>query len=891
MSYFVQRVSSIFIGLFIFAAFSQAQPRKEEEEPTPPPVVPVPKKDLSPEKVSPKTPLAPEVKKESTAPEPYDMGVASFAQETAKTSSAGVRELFRPLMIEYDRLESTFQGGNNFRVKPLPFRELPEEPITVDIYDQTMKNPTERKFPTGSGFKFVPFELVVLEEVDYWLDHAGKTFKRQEQLDIAARAISSGLRFHRAAVSSKKRIGKEWQEVEKLLKTRLVKLQRERLQVLMNDGDFDRADEVALKLLAVNPDQTDILKDIYGLQLTRASKRTKSPSDEEMVKLRESLNLYTRLPGNRDEKLVATAQRLLRERASALVAEAKTLDAQKQSAVALSKLRAAEALDPDVPGIGDARLRLRGQILYVGVKSLPERMSPATAQSDSERFAVELMFEGLLQAVPGPQVGRYRPQLAQTLPAVSYLGRTFTLPQNIRWGKEGENLDARDIRGTLTLLNKPTFRERWPAAGLDIFRAIDRIDDPFRLRLSYDHGVLEPLSRATFKVIPARYLQEHGKNADDDVFAKAPFGTGPFRYEGREREQIGRESVIFRANPFYGQRAGQFGHPFIREIRMVVPNSSEVEKDVASGQLHLYSDAPSEMVARVLQSEKLSNVIRVEKSQTNRRIHLLAVNHRRLAMQNEKLRQGLLTAIDRETILNDLFRKEGTKGHQALTGPFPLECWATPVAARNTPLFKPGAGGLMAEALKEPLDLKLLYNKDEAKGLAVCQAIKGQLEQASTMGSRQLIRVEIVGLDADKYREKLYLEHDYDLALTSFDYQDDLFSLSEWLDPSAAGRNGRNFLGYLAEGSNPTDADRRFKRLLDDVGQYRDFNNQVKEKMWDLHAMVNQRVPFIPLWQLDRVMLIHRDLEISVDRPDVTIPASRLDPAVLFTGVEMWRFK
>jgi hypothetical protein len=65
----------------------------------------------------------------------------------------------------------------------------------------------------------------------------------------------------------------------------------------------------------------------------------------------------------------------------------------------------------------------------------------------------------------------------------------------------------------------------------------------------------------------------------------------------------------------------------------------------------------------------------------------------------------------------------------------------------------------------------------------------------------------------------------------------------------------------------------------------------VRQKTWDIHALFNQRLPFIPLWQLDRYMVVHRDLEMSFDNPDSPVTADQLDPATVFTGVEMWRVK
>ena len=40
------------------------------------------------------------------------------------------------------------------------------------------------------------------------------------------------------------------------------------------------------------------------------------------------------------------------------------------------------------------------------------------------------------------------------------------------------------------------------------------------------------------------------------------------------------------------------------------------------------------------------------------------------------------------------------------------------------------------------------------------------------------------------YREKVYLEHDFDIALATFDYRDDLYSLAGLLDPDAIGPTG-----------------------------------------------------------------------------------------------------
>ena len=340
-------------------------------------------------------------------------------------------------------------------------------------------------------------------------------------------------------------------------------------------------------------------------------------------------------------------------------------------------------------------------------------------------------------------------------------------------------------------------------------------------------------------------------------------------------------------------RAGKFGLPWIREIRFIVPNQSTLVADIAGGQLHFYPDAPDELIPRFRGDMGLKENVRVDVAGSNRRIHMLAINHRKSTLQNDKLRQGLSAAINRETILKDLFRPNDPKAHAALTGPFPLKCWATPQSARDAPLFKAGAGGLIAEGLAgRSIRLQLIFLNEDSRNQKVCSAIKTQIEEASKDKSgKAMIEIDLLPMLAEKFREKLILEHDYDLALTRFDYRDDLYSLASLLDPEATSREGRNYLGYLGEGTNPTDGDRRLRKLMEEVRQYRDFTKQVKEKTWDIHALFNQRVPFIPLWQLDRYMVAHRDLDMFLENADAPVFAEKLDPAVVFTGVEMWRLK
>jgi hypothetical protein len=123
---------------------------------------------------------------------------------------------------------------------------------------------------------------------------------------------------------------------------------------------------------------------------------------------------------------------------------------------------------------------------------------------------------------------------------------------------------------------------------------------------------------------------------------------------------------------------------------------------------------------------------------------------------------------------------------------------------------------------------------------------------------------------------KVEEEHDYDLAYVPFDYKDDWFpfALAGLLDPTAAGRDGRNFLQYLTKDSTPTAEDIRLGQLLNEIKAHRDFAGQLVPRAHEIHALFDKQMPFIPLWQLDRHSVVSTAVKIQLDDygPETTRP-------------------
>src|SRR5205823_4279201 len=100
------------------------------------------------------------------------------------------------------------------------------------------------------------------------------------------------------------------------------------------------------------------------------------------------------------------------------------------------------------------------------------------------------------------------------------------------------------------------------------------------------------------------------------------------------------------------------------------------------------------------------------------------------------------------------------------------------------------------------------------------------------------------------------------------DFANDLYSLWPLFDPrDEALATGSNYLGFR---------DVSFTELLQNASSHRDFA-EVKRLAYDIHAGFYDRMPFIPLWQLDYHVAVH---------PNLKLP--RVDPLRVFANVEEW---
>jgi ABC-type transport system substrate-binding protein len=379
----------------------------------------------------------------------------------------------------------------------------------------------------------------------------------------------------------------------------------------------------------------------------------------------------------------------------------------------------------------------------------------------------------------------------------------------------------------------------------------------------------------TFKVLP-RDLP-----VNSEEFAKKPVSSGPFFLDSTRRSDEERECMFFVANPSYGIRPGKRDLPRIQEVRFYV--CADPLSDLRNGKLDLVLDLTAKEAADLLQKgNELQVTVPLPSATTpNRRIYFLAVNQRNLP--DLALRKALAHAINREALLDKHFRRSlQSRVHKALNGPFPVGSWASNPAPTDRP--DKGATGLFdaekAKALSsdpavrkaiERGPLKLKYPEGDPVLADALTDLVAQVKSATGLV------LELVPCDPYLLRQDVEQAQSYDLAYYHYDFPDETYWLWPLLGPY--GLHGKidpsspdgNFLNFT---------DDKLQSLLREATGYRDFA-KVREYQQKVHDnLMKLSMPFIPLWQLDPLLAIHRDVK----------PAA-LDPALVFTNIAEWRLE
>jgi ABC-type transport system substrate-binding protein len=785
--------------------------------------------------------------------------------------------LYRQLAKPYDLVHWN-AAGKTMKIEPFPRRidgkARTKQTLKLIPIDENGKPGKEVKAETVRELRSIePFESLASERVKDFVTKAPKDdpARRFEALQAAERALAAVIGNHESAREQGKREGEGWDTPLQQLRKQLTDVQLGILRTLAEDvttqdkltqdKNWNLAFEIATRYA-----ETHLGKDTQDRFAKAMAPFVTVPLDglrpDYAEAKKRQMDLQALFPASSLTEQVSTRFERV---AGDLMRDGQKAEAEGRKAEAIQYFNQAGQIYPRLHGLRDSQLRLGDayKIVNVGVRSLPQYLTPDFACTGPEWQAVEFLFESLLKPRAEPDKGtRYYTCLAAERPRQVSLGRDFALSREAFWS-DNKPVTAGDVSSSFQRLQKQS----------DADSLIDEVlpgDDPYHLSVTLKQGYLDPLALMTFKVLPADRVR--GRQEMDD-FARHPVCSGPYCFHKRERFGT-HDAVSFITNHSY-RRSDRPGMPYIQMIRFYVCDKPAADFATLrqSDRLHLWLDFPTPRL-KELESAGLDTTVTVH-TLRNRRIFFLAVNHRKPGLNDERLRRALAHAIDREKILNEVFRPnfkdKDKRPHRELNGPYPPGSWAYD-PSQTASLSKPELAKIMADKARAAvgaIGLTLAYPDDDPAVKEACERIRAQVKDHCG------IELKLEAVSPYRLREMVEKEHSYQLAYYHHDYPDETYNLWPLLNAKNMDRpGGCNYLGYKPDESLMTE--------LIKAQSFRDVE-QVKKHTHEVHRHFAAQVPFIPLWQLDTHIAIHRDV--------TTYPANvdALDPLRVFKDVERWQ--
>lgn len=897
---------SLMGGLFVLGVMthdSVAQPPKkppvkEEEEDDKKPTKPTqtkPKKGGEEEEEAPgKKPPTTGPKKinpppdESAPKSVVDLrrGPFNLTEEVNQASHAAVKKLLSTFAKPADVIvvKSSMGGTKEWEVEPLPRRFEPNSIVSIDY--TTVEGNRKGKFERDQIVNVIHYEQRALTEIRKFLDSglekpdaSGKiALSRFEMLRAAEKVLYEVLSFHEKSKSINVRSGPGWEQTGPELDRELFQIQIAEIRALAGDQDWNSATALAQRLYNERPGERELQATIEATYSNYAAYLLDTKQDYlQARKLIETIKNKYKIELPYGHKI----QRRLEDRAREQFNLAKQLIQEGKRTEALKHLEDAAQAWPALAGLQDfINSQQQGYpVLKIGVRHMPVQMAPTTAGSDIEKAVTRLMFEPILQMRSGPSLrDGYFCKFGEDPRRVDQ-GWEWTIPDGLTWA-DGTPVTSADVLRSAELVTIPgTF-------GSPLFNPdTNPTNDPQKMllrvtagdartvRFGFSQAMSDPLAWLTFDLLPVHRLSPD-RAPRDPAFGRSPIGTGPFVFKGMDGDEM-----IFMANPHYRRPHAPNG-PNIKEIRLIqYKDLSAARQALSNGRWHMLLDLSTQEKEELTGVNNVSVITPTAPSgQTagftldNPRVYFLAPNFRKPCFQNESFRKAIGLSINREGILNNVFRGQGTKYHSILTGPFPNNSWASmpSLSANQVATYQTTqASNFISEAEKAPgftRNLSLIYPLEDQQAALACEQIRVMVNDAIR------VRLEVTGMPHANLVAELSKESpNFDLVYFSYDFPNEHLSIFPLFDRNSVSPAGQNFMGN----SNDTELMSIFSRMQSrrDIGY-------IQRQQHELHNLIWRKMLIIPLWQIDRHVAVHRSLQFQ-----------RLHPTYVFDDTELWRIK
>lgn len=287
-------------------------------------------------------------------------------------------------------------------------------------------------------------------------------------------------------------------------------------------------------------------------------------------------------------------------------------------------------------------------VLRIGLAALPTQLDPDRSIGIASIKLFYNIFDTLLFT---DKEGNITGQLAESWEWVDDTTLNVKLREGVTF-QNGEACTSDDVKFTfdriLSGYGDGTIAVLYET--LDSVETVDELTTQFKLKKP-DAAFEQRLGSIWgASIVPKDYVEEIG----DEAFQTAPIGTGPYKLTQYSPEKY----VLERYEGFYGEK------PAAKQIEFIAyPEASARMTALITGEVDIINDVPSDAVDTINATDGISVVGSPIK---NIHIYTFNTNAKDSIMSNQKFRQALTMAIDRQTLVDTLWTEYAKvpNGHQ-----------------------------------------------------------------------------------------------------------------------------------------------------------------------------------------------------------------------------------
>lgn len=311
---------------------------------------------------------------------------------------------------------------------------------------------------------------------------------------------------------------------------------------------------------------------------------------------------------------------------------------------------------------------------------------------------------------------------------------TFRLRRDVKF-HNGQKLSALDVKYTFdTMMANKSSAKRVELArevepGKPLLAGVELGNDPMTVVFRCN----VPCPGLPNIILPVGIIAE----GTGDQQAKQPVGTGPFKFDNYTEEQ----EVVLNAYPEYFG-----GAPGIQRLRIkIIPDNSTRESELRKGSVDLAINADFDPVT--VEGLQKAEGLKVELIDGTNITHL-GVNLLDPILKDQRIRQALAFAIDRESIIRDVYRSQAKIAHSVL----PVSQWAYEPGVATYPYDPERAKKLLDEAGKPEKDGQRIKLTLKTSTLSIARKI-GESIQAQL--GRVGVKLEVQTLERQKLTQDM----------------------------------------------------------------------------------------------------------------------------------------